>query len=342
MTSPSTPAGSRTSAASAGTSTRPISANRGELFPLGSFGHTGFTGTSLWIDPATRRLRHLPVEPLAPRTGRATSRRCARGVATIVAAALAICRGRRRRAAFDRSPRFRTIPAPLPRRAAAAPVLTGIDVLRARGLRAAQRQAGRADHQSHRPRPRRHDDDRSPARGARRDAGRALQSRARHPRHARRERAVEKDEQDRPADSLALRRHAAAHRRDARGLDTIVIDLQDVGVALLHLRGDDGLCDGGGGEAEDRRSSCSIGRTRSTAGRSRDRARRGRASGSSRICRMPVRHGHDDGRAGAAVQRRAQDRRGPDGRADRALAPRPLVRRDRACRGSTRRRTCAT
>jgi uncharacterized protein YbbC (DUF1343 family) len=32
----------------------PYSGNRGELFPLGSFGHTGFTGTSVWIDPATR------------------------------------------------------------------------------------------------------------------------------------------------------------------------------------------------------------------------------------------------------------------------------------------------
>jgi uncharacterized protein YbbC (DUF1343 family)/CubicO group peptidase (beta-lactamase class C family) len=29
----------------------PFSSNRGELFPVGSFGHTGFTGTSLWIDP---------------------------------------------------------------------------------------------------------------------------------------------------------------------------------------------------------------------------------------------------------------------------------------------------
>jgi uncharacterized protein YbbC (DUF1343 family)/CubicO group peptidase (beta-lactamase class C family) len=29
------------------------STNRGELFPLGSFGHTGFTGTSIWIDPAS-------------------------------------------------------------------------------------------------------------------------------------------------------------------------------------------------------------------------------------------------------------------------------------------------
>ncbi|MGI8897832.1 MAG: exo-beta-N-acetylmuramidase NamZ domain-containing protein [Pyrinomonadaceae bacterium] len=30
-----------------------FSTNRGDLFPLGSFGHTGFTGTSIWIDPAT-------------------------------------------------------------------------------------------------------------------------------------------------------------------------------------------------------------------------------------------------------------------------------------------------
>jgi uncharacterized protein YbbC (DUF1343 family)/CubicO group peptidase (beta-lactamase class C family) len=30
-----------------------FSANRGDLFPAGSFGHTGFTGTSLWLDPAS-------------------------------------------------------------------------------------------------------------------------------------------------------------------------------------------------------------------------------------------------------------------------------------------------
>jgi uncharacterized protein YbbC (DUF1343 family)/CubicO group peptidase (beta-lactamase class C family) len=29
------------------------SSNRGELMPIGSFGHTGFTGTSIWIDPLT-------------------------------------------------------------------------------------------------------------------------------------------------------------------------------------------------------------------------------------------------------------------------------------------------
>src|SRR5947209_3671074 len=30
-----------------------FSSNRGDIFPLGSFGHTGFTGTSIWIDPAS-------------------------------------------------------------------------------------------------------------------------------------------------------------------------------------------------------------------------------------------------------------------------------------------------
>ncbi len=30
-----------------------FSSNRGDLFPLGSFGHTGFTGTSVWIDPTS-------------------------------------------------------------------------------------------------------------------------------------------------------------------------------------------------------------------------------------------------------------------------------------------------
>lgn len=32
----------------------PFSSNRGELYPIGSYGHTGYTGTSLWIDPVTK------------------------------------------------------------------------------------------------------------------------------------------------------------------------------------------------------------------------------------------------------------------------------------------------
>lgn len=31
----------------------PFSSNRGQLFPVGSFGHTGYTGPSIWIDPVT-------------------------------------------------------------------------------------------------------------------------------------------------------------------------------------------------------------------------------------------------------------------------------------------------
>ena len=31
-----------------------FSGNRGELFPLGSFGHTGFTGTGVWMDPVSQ------------------------------------------------------------------------------------------------------------------------------------------------------------------------------------------------------------------------------------------------------------------------------------------------
>ena len=31
-----------------------FSSNRGDLFSIGSYGHTGFTGTSIWLDPATQ------------------------------------------------------------------------------------------------------------------------------------------------------------------------------------------------------------------------------------------------------------------------------------------------
>ena len=48
----SIPAGKRTRGWDCDTS---FSSNRGSIFPKGkSFGHTGFTGTSIWIDPASR------------------------------------------------------------------------------------------------------------------------------------------------------------------------------------------------------------------------------------------------------------------------------------------------
>ena len=72
----------------------PWSSNRGELFPVGSYGHTGFTGTSLWIDPTTRtyivlltNAVHMKMGPPKER-GSAASLRTK--IATAVAAALAL------------------------------------------------------------------------------------------------------------------------------------------------------------------------------------------------------------------------------------------------------------
>ena len=67
----------------------PFSGNRGELFPLGSYGHTGFTGTSIWIDPSTKTYVILLCNSVHPVRGTAIT--ALRGkVATIAAAALGI------------------------------------------------------------------------------------------------------------------------------------------------------------------------------------------------------------------------------------------------------------
>ena len=54
MTSPATPVGEANVRGLGWDLDSSYSSNRGELLPLGSFGHTGYTGTSIWIDPATR------------------------------------------------------------------------------------------------------------------------------------------------------------------------------------------------------------------------------------------------------------------------------------------------
>jgi len=45
----------------------PFSSNRGELLPVGSFGHTGFTGTSLWMDPFTNTYIIILANAVHPR-----------------------------------------------------------------------------------------------------------------------------------------------------------------------------------------------------------------------------------------------------------------------------------
>ena len=67
----------------------PYSSNRGELFPLGSYGHTGFTGTSLWIDPSTRTYVVLLSNSVHPHR-RPPLNGLRSEVSTIVAASLGI------------------------------------------------------------------------------------------------------------------------------------------------------------------------------------------------------------------------------------------------------------
>jgi uncharacterized protein YbbC (DUF1343 family)/CubicO group peptidase (beta-lactamase class C family) len=67
----------------------PFSSNRGELLPVGSFGHTGFTGTSLWIDPATNTYIILLTNAVHPR-GRGSTVSLRSRVATAVVQCLAL------------------------------------------------------------------------------------------------------------------------------------------------------------------------------------------------------------------------------------------------------------
>ena len=65
----------------------PFSTNRGDLFPIGSYGHTGFTGTSIWIDPTTNSYVILLTNAVHPR-GKGNAIGLRTKVATEVAASL--------------------------------------------------------------------------------------------------------------------------------------------------------------------------------------------------------------------------------------------------------------
>lgn len=67
----------------------PFSSNRGELFPIGSYGHTGFTGTSVWIDPLSRSYVILLTNSVHPHRGKSLLSLRSR-VATAVAASFNI------------------------------------------------------------------------------------------------------------------------------------------------------------------------------------------------------------------------------------------------------------
>jgi uncharacterized protein YbbC (DUF1343 family) len=110
-----------------------FSANRGELLPIGSFGHTGFTGTSLWIDPRTRMFVVFMSNRLHP-DGKGDVTPLRARVATVAASAISAVPGDST-GAFWTGRDFGASP-PAAARAAAPPVMSGIDVLRADGFAA--------------------------------------------------------------------------------------------------------------------------------------------------------------------------------------------------------------
>ena len=230
MTSPATPAGEANVRGLGWDIDSSFSANRGELLPLGSFGHTGFTGTSIWIDPATRVFVIFlsnRVHPDGP--GDVTPLRAR--VATIVG--LVADRRRCRTLATTRR--------------STGKCFDVADSCRAGAARATRPDGHRRRSRGRLQGARRHSASGSspitpaaPATARRRSICSrnapgvklvALFS----PEHGIRgilDAAVPVVERraDRPADSLALRRDPASDGRDARpGLDAIVIDLQDIG-----------------------------------------------------------------------------------------------------------------
>ncbi len=103
-----------------------FSSNRGDLFPIGSYGHTGFTGTSIWIDPASKSYVIFLSSRLHPDgvgdVGVLRSR-----IATVAAAALSEPASPRP-SAFATATADKQAASPKPQ-AASPQVLPGIDVL---------------------------------------------------------------------------------------------------------------------------------------------------------------------------------------------------------------------
>jgi uncharacterized protein YbbC (DUF1343 family)/CubicO group peptidase (beta-lactamase class C family) len=138
MTTPATPGGERNVRGFGWDIDSSFSANRGELLPVGSFGHTGFTGTSLWIDPATGLFVVFLSNRVHP-DGKGDVTPLRARVATVAASALTSApataaerqwTGRD----FGASGTLPASPEATASRPARLPVLSGIDVLRAEGF----------------------------------------------------------------------------------------------------------------------------------------------------------------------------------------------------------------
>lgn len=87
MTTPQSPSGKTAVRGLGWDIDSPHSSTRGELFPVGSFGHTGFTGTSIWLDPVSKTYVIILTNRVHP-TGKGDVSELRSRVATIAAMAL--------------------------------------------------------------------------------------------------------------------------------------------------------------------------------------------------------------------------------------------------------------
>lgn len=133
MTSPATPPGDPDVRGLGWDIDSAYSSNRGDLLPIGSFGHTGFTGTSIWIDPLTREFVVFLSNRVHP-NGKGDVTPLRSKIASVAASAVmdvpqSIVRHETAMNGHDFGPSGTPPPPPPP-----LPVETGIDVLRAEGF----------------------------------------------------------------------------------------------------------------------------------------------------------------------------------------------------------------
>jgi uncharacterized protein YbbC (DUF1343 family)/CubicO group peptidase (beta-lactamase class C family) len=112
----------------------PFSSNRGDLLPVGGFGHTGYTGTSLWIDPTTQTYIILLTNAVHPR-GKGNAIALRSKVATAVAAALPLTPSEKEALRWESITGYNEAQSAARRMSTRnGSVKNGIDVLEARGF----------------------------------------------------------------------------------------------------------------------------------------------------------------------------------------------------------------
>ncbi len=126
MTSPSTPASLSNVRGLGWDINSSFSSNKGDLLPSRSFGHTGFTGTSLWVDPGTKTFIVFLSNRVHP-DGKGDVTPLRARVANVVAGAIRVAPAPVFDThAFAQTPPSGAVPARTPTR-----TMTGIDVLQA-------------------------------------------------------------------------------------------------------------------------------------------------------------------------------------------------------------------